>query len=306
MLLEGVDELDLAHQHRRQPDRCVEVEGAGDLGAPQVGVDQRHPLPGLRQGERQVDRRGRLALLRHRAGHDVDAAAAGGVDVDELHVGAQHAERLGPRRVAVQRRDQRLLGRGRLERDRPEEGRLGDGDRLLGRLDRGVEQLPHHGEAEPEQQSQDRRQAVVAQRLRDSPGVAVEGRRVDDGGLDGRGPGPRRRLQVADQHLQLLRVASGPPSGPLGGGVGDGDREDARSRGRPRPAPARGAPLSRRRTGRARRPPRRRAHGCRPGRRTTPRAGWRRGRPGRRSRRPARWWRRTAGRSRRTAASPAS
>ncbi len=94
----------------------------------------------------------RLALTGDRAGDHEDLAVV--VDVDELEVGAQHPERLDPRSVGLEGGDEWLrceaCGSKLIPPITGAPARLG---RVLRPLDRGVEHLADHREAEAEQEA---------------------------------------------------------------------------------------------------------------------------------------------------------
>ena len=93
--LDDVHDVGAADECVGEADAALEAHVLQHLGAPQVGLDEAHPRPGLRHGERQVRRHGALALARERRGHDDGAGV--GRSVDELQVRAQDPEGLGPR-----------------------------------------------------------------------------------------------------------------------------------------------------------------------------------------------------------------
>ncbi len=103
------------------------------------------PLAGLGQRDRQVRRRWWSCP---RSGTELVTTKTllSSVDVHELQVRAQHAERLHPRRVELEVGDQRLLHRAGIEGDvAHDRGAGGLRDVLVG-LHAGVEHLAEHGE----------------------------------------------------------------------------------------------------------------------------------------------------------------
>ena len=93
--LNDVDDVGAADESVGEADAALQAHVLENLGAPQVGLDEAHPRPGLRHGERQVRRHRALALAGERRGHD-DGAGVGRC-VDELQVRAQDPEGLGAR-----------------------------------------------------------------------------------------------------------------------------------------------------------------------------------------------------------------
>ena len=159
-------------------------------------------MPGLGHRDREVDRDSRLALAGKGAGDDDDLLVV--VDLNVLHVGAKHAERLGPRRGLAKHLVRWQVGGlvvGDVGQDRGAR-HLTD---VLARCHRGIEQLAGHGQSDAEQQPEDSRQPQVAERQRGHRNGRLL-RVVDDRGPDERVLLAAGRLEVLDELGEALTV----------------------------------------------------------------------------------------------------
>ena len=162
VVLERVVERDPADQHAGGADRAVEPEAVGHQGPAQVALDQATRLPARASVTARLIA---VVVLPSPGSELVITKLVVAVDLDVLHVGAQHPERLGPRGRGVQH-----LGGGpshgaAVGEDAADDGGVGDLADVVGGGHRGVEQVADHRGGDAEQQPEQGRQGEVADRL---------------------------------------------------------------------------------------------------------------------------------------------
>ena len=145
-----------AEEQVGEPGRLGLSEHLVQPGSAEIGVDEGHPMTGLRQHDSEVRRGGGLALSCQRAGdlNDLDRT----VEPEEHQVGAQPP--IGLDGVVGRFADgDRATVRGRVDRHHGQHRPVGQLFEVLLRADLVVEVVEQECRTEPEQEPDDRRRA---------------------------------------------------------------------------------------------------------------------------------------------------
>ena len=164
VLLDRAVDGDLAEEHVGEADVRNQAEDLRDARTAQVAVDEERLDLGAGQRQGQVDRDRALAVALDRRGDHDDLVVP--VDVEERDVGAQHPERLDPRRARRGLVDEDRVVLGRLADERAQQ-RRGVGSEVVDVLDGVVEDLAQQRQRHREHQAEDQREGQVEDRVRE-------------------------------------------------------------------------------------------------------------------------------------------